>query len=375
MTRATYRVFFVFVSLLSVLLSVNGIAVGEVVGLDKKNALTVDELIAGAKKEGKIVFYSAHSPFVTELLLKKFGEAYPFIKTDFVRGSGMVIGQRFYSEKSKGIENVDTIYSGAAEIYPDWKKKNYLARLDNLPEWGNVIDLAKGKDGQYVSFVFMTHVMAWNRKVFKDEDVPSDLWEFTKPQWKDKTTSGDPATAGFALNWFSFASDARPQDPRSKGKPSGLGFKWMEAMFQNGHLLSGQMGGVIDTLVSGRRPVLIQHWDQQVWEAIKDGANLGWKYPIQGSIAQHSMIAANAKSPHPHTARLFVNWLLSKEGQSMLAKEAGFGIVRKDMKTSDFIQGRKQIEECWVLDIESINEDETRDFIFKVNSAIRGKAK
>lgn len=146
-------------------------------------------------------------------------------------------------------------------------------------------------------------------------------------------------------------------------------------MYKNGHLLSGQMGGVIDTIVTGRRPILIQHWDQQVWEANKDGANLGWRYPIQGTIAQHSLIAVNSKSLHPYTARLFVNWLLSKEGQRVLVKEAGFNIVRKDMKTSDFIKGRKQIQECWILDIEKITEDETRDFIFKVNSAIRGKAK
>jgi iron(III) transport system substrate-binding protein len=375
MNRVVYKYLLIVVSLLIALLFLNKQVSAIDVDLDKKNSITLDELIAGAKKEGKIVFYSAHSPFVTELLLKRFSETYPFVKTDFVRGSGMVIGQRVYSEKSRGIENMDAVYSGAAELYPDWRKHGYLARLDNLPEWGSIIDLAKGKDGRYVSFVFMTHVMAWNRKVYKDEEVPADLWEFTKPNWKNKTTSGDPATAGFALNWFSFASDIRPQDPRSKGKSSGLGFKWMEAMYKNGHLLSGQMGGVIDAVVTGRRSILIQHWDQQVWEANKDGANLGWRYPIQGTIAQHSLIALNSKSPHPYTARLFVNWLLSKEGQHVLVKEAGFNIVRKDMKTSDFIKGRKQIQECWILDIEKITEDETRDFIFKVNSAIRGKAK
>lgn len=341
--------------------------------LDKKDNLTLEELIEGAKKEGKIVFYSAHGLIVNQYLLKKFSETYPFVKTDLVRAGGLVIGQRFYAEKSRKVENMDAIYSGAAELYPDWKKKGYVARVDNLPEWKNLIELARGEGGRYLSFAFMTHVMAWNRKVYKDEEVPADLWEFTKPQWKNKTASGDPAAAGFALNWFSFASDARLKDPRSPHKPTGLGFKWMAEMYKNGHLLAGQIGNLTETIVSGRRPIVVQHWDQEIWLAIKQGADLGWKYPIQGTIAQHSLIAINSKSPHPYTTRLFANWLISKEGQTILVKELGYNFVRKDMETSDFIKGRMPIDKCWILDIEKITSEETRDFISNVNSALRGK--
>jgi iron(III) transport system substrate-binding protein len=340
--------------------------------LDKKDNLTQEELIEGAKKEGKLVFYSAHGLSVNQHLLKRFSEAYPFVKTDLVRAGGLIIGQRFYAEKSRKVENMDTLFSGAAELYPDWKKKGYIARVDNLPEWKNIIELAKGEGSRYVSFTFMTHVLAWNRKQYKDEEVPSDLWEFTKPEWKNKTASGDPAAAGFALNWFSFASDARPKDPRSPHKSTGLGYKWMEAMHKNGHLLAGQIGNLTDTIVSGRRPIVVQHWDQEIWYANKHGADLGSRYPIQGSIAQHSLIIVNSKSPHPYTARLFVNWLLSKEGQTVLVKELGYNFVRKDMKTSDFIEGRMPIEKCWILDIEKITSEETRDFIRKVNDALRG---
>jgi len=341
--------------------------------LDKKDNLTLEELIEGAKKEGKLVFYSALGLTVNQHLLKRFSEAYPFVKTDLVRAGGLVIGQRFYAEKSRKVENMDTLYSGAAELYPDWKKKGYIARVDNLPEWKNIIELAKGEGGRYLSFTFMTHVLSWNRKQYKDEEVPADLWEFTKPEWKNKTASGDPAAAGFALNWFSFASDARPKDPRSPHKSTGLGYKWMEAMYKNGHLLAGQIGNLTDTIASGRRPIVVQHWEQEIWYANKQGADLGWRYPIQGSIAQHSLIIVNGKSPHPYTARLFVNWLLSVEGQTVLVKELGYNFVRKGMKTSDYIKGRMPIEKCWILDIEKITSEETRDFIAKVNAALRGK--
>ena len=365
-----------FAGVLTALLTVFFLSLpAQAADLDNIDKLAYDELVAGAEKEGKLVWYSALPIFINQHLLKRFHEKYPFIETDFVRAGGLVIGQRFYAEKARRVENMDAIFSGAAELYPDWKRKGYIARVDNLPNWQDLIELAKGIGGRYLSFSFFTHVMAWNRKQYKDEEVPADLWEFTKPQWKNKTTSGDPAAAGFALNWFSFASDARPKDPRSLHPATGLGFKWMQAMYENGHLLAGQIGNLTDTIVSGRRGIVVQHWDQEIWYANKQGADLGWRYPVQGTIAQHGLIAINENAPNPYAARLWANWLISKEGQKVLIEECGYNAVRKDMKTSDFIKGRMPVSQCWILGIEQITPEETREFIEKTNNALRGKVK
>jgi len=372
MKRVTNK-YLVIVCLFLGLLFLNSQIFAVDIDFDKKKNLTLDELIAGAKKEGKLVWYSSMPLPATQNILKKFNEVYPFIKVDFVRGGGLVVGQRFYTEKSRKVEKVDVITAGAMEVYPDWQKKGYLARLDNLPEWNNVNELAKGQDSYYVGFNYATNVLTWNRKVYKDEELPSDLWEFTKTKWKNKTASGDPTTAGFALNWFSFISDARPKDPRCKVKPTGLGFKWMEAMYKNGHLLAGQMGNTTDTLVSGRRPILVQHKDHEIWYANKHGTDLGWKYPIQGTVAQFSFAGVNSNAPHPYAARLFTNWLLTKEAQMISVNDFGYNPTRKDMKLSDFIKGRKPLSECWIMGIEQITSDETRDFIRKLNDAVRGK--
>jgi len=335
-----------------------------------KPSITLDELIDGAKKEGKLTFYSALPQFSNQQLLKAFMDTYPFVKAEVVRGGGPVIAQRFSAEKARNVENMDVIYSGAAEAYPEWAKSDYIARVDNLPEWSNVIDLAKAPSGRYIAFGYALHVLAWNRKLIKDDEVPSDLWDFTKPDWKDKTASGDPLSAGFALNWYSFAAGDRPQDPRSNGKPPGLGWKWMSAMTQNGLLLAGQLGNLTDTLVSGRRPIVLQHWDTEIVEAIKQGADLGWKYPKQGTVAQHILGAVNSKAPDPYAARLYLNWLLSKEGQTIMVKDVAMNIVRKDMQTSDFLPGRMPLSDAWIMDIEKITPDQTRAFVTKLGETL-----
>jgi iron(III) transport system substrate-binding protein len=331
--------------------------------LDKRASIALDALVAGARKEGKLMFYSAFPNFTNEMLLRKFMEAYPFVKAEVVRAGGPVIAQRFYTEKATKVERMDVMQSGAIEAYPDWKKKGYISRVDNLPEWKSTVELARGPGGYYVAIAYVQHVLAWNRKVHKDSDIPDDLWEFTKPQWAGKTASGHPVNAGFALNWFSFASELRAADPRGKTGASGLGMKWLEAMNKNGHLLAGQLGNLTDALVSGRRSVAIHHWDTEIAEANKKGADLGWKYAKQGPMAQQILGAINEAAPNPYTARLFVNWLLTKEGQTLIMKEATMSTSRADMKTSDFLRGRKEIAECWVLDIEKITPEETRQFL------------
>jgi len=343
--------------------------------LDKKTSLALDELVAGAKKEGKLTFYSAFPNFTNEMLLRKFMEAYPFVKAEVVRAGGPVIAQRFYTEKATKVERMDVMQSGAIEAYPDWRKKGYLARVDNLPEWKAAAELARGPGGYYVAIGYVGHVLAWNRKVHKDSEIPDDLWEFTKPQWANKTASGNPMGAGFALNWFSFASDLRTADARGKTGPSGLGMKWLESMNKNGHLLAGQLGNLTDALVSGRRSVAIQHWDTEIVEANKRGADLGWKYARQGPMAQQILGAINEAAPNPYTARLFINWLLSREGQNLIIKEATMSTSRGDMKTSDFLKGRKDVAECWVLDIEKITPDETRSFLDAMGKVFANPAK
>jgi len=335
--------------------------------------VTVEQLIEGAKAEGKLMFYSALPQFSNQLLLKAFMDAYPFVKAEVVRGGGPVIAQRFTAEKARNVENMDVIYSGSAEVYPEWAKANHIARIDNLPEWPAVMALAKASSGRYIAFCYALHVLAWNRKLVKDDEVPSDLWEFTRPEWKNKVATGDPVASGFALNWYSFAAGDRPQDPRSRGQIPGLGWPWMSAVAQNGLLLAGQLGNLTDALVSGRRAVVLQHWDTEIVEALKQGADLGWKYPKQGTVAQHILAAVNAKAPHPFTARLYLNWLLSKQGQSLLAKDVAMNIVRSDMSTSEFLPGRMQISDAWVMDIEKITPDQTRSFIAKLGETLRAK--
>ena len=46
-------------------------------------------------------------------------------------------------------------------------------------------DVARGPNGTYVSYLFVSQPMFWNTKMVKESEVPDDLWELTKPKWKE----------------------------------------------------------------------------------------------------------------------------------------------------------------------------------------------
>lgn len=339
--------------------------------------LTTEELIEGSRKEKALVFYSSIPVKAQDLVVKAFKDKYPWVEVSSIRAGGPVLGQRFYAEKSRGVEIVDVINSGAAEIYPDWRKSGFLARVDNLPEYPGIRAMGKGPDGQYVAFGFVSHPMFWNTKLVKSEEVPDDLWEFTKPKWKDKTATGNPSIGGSPMNWYSWACDCRKQHPAGRRPPSGLGPKWMTAMRENGVLLPGQVGPLTNSIVGGQRVIALSQWNGEVVRALEEGAPIDYKYPRQGTMGQHWVGAVNAKAPHPYTARLFLNWLLSAEGQVLLIQKQGFHSAREDVDTGKYFplkKGTLRFEEMWFMDLEAITPEETRNFIGKTMEALTGKA-
>ena len=343
-----------------------------------KAKLTEAELVAGSKAEGgKLSFYTSIPNKPNQAAVAAFEQRYPWIKTTFIRKGGPVLAQQFYAEKSGGIEKADVINSGAGEVYPDFHKKGFLAKIDNLPEYSGLRDLAKSPGGTYAAFLFVSQPMIWNTKLMKAEEVPDDLWEFTKPKWKDKVASGNPAGGGASLNWYSWVCDCRKQVAGGTRPKSELGNKWMNAMRENNMLLPGQVGPLNNAIITGQSQIAVSQWMGSVVEAIEEGAPIDYKYPKQGTMGQHWVGAVNVKAPNPYTARLFMNWLLSKDGQIVLVQKLGAHSGRADIDSSKHFPlkgGLTPFDQLWMMDLEAITAEDTKEFINNVSIALSGKA-
>jgi len=335
-------------------------------------------LIAGSKAEGGVLtFYTSITNTSNAAVAAAFENAFPWTKLEIVRKGGPILAQQFYAEKAAGIERVDVINSGAAEVYPDFRKKRFLARIDNLPEYGALRPIAKGPDGSYVAFLFISEPMIWNTRLLSSDQIPDDLWAFASPTWKDKLASGNPITGGAAMNWYSWVCECRKQAPPAGRPPSNLGTKWMNAMQRNDILLPGEVGPLNNTIITGQRDLAVSQWMGSVVEAIKAGAPIDYKFPTQGTIGQSWIAGINADAAHPYTARLFLNWLLSREGQILLIELLGAHSARADLDSAKYFplqHGLIPFDKLWILDLESITPADTKSFVDNVSVALTGKA-
>ncbi len=341
-------------------------------------ATTEPSLVEQSKHEsGRVIFYTSIPDRPLQAVIAAFHKKYPWLTVSYVRKGGPVLAQQFYAEKQGGVEKVDVINSGAAEVYPDFRRKGFLARIDDLPEYPALRDIAKGPEGTYAAFLFVSQPIIWNTRLLKRDQVPDDLWEFAKPQWKDKLASGNPIGGGAALNWYSWVCDCRKQIEGGHTAASGLGFKWIEAMRENGILLPGQVGPLNNAIITGQRPLAVSQWMGSVVEAVKNGAPIDYKFPRQGTMGQHWVGAVNAKAPNPASARLLMNWLLSKEGQIVLIRSLGAHSARKDVDSARYFPlkgGLIPSESMWMMDLESITADDTKKFVNELSIALTGKA-
>jgi iron(III) transport system substrate-binding protein len=318
---------------------------------------TEEQLIEGSRGEKALVWYSALPEPVVRDTLKRFEARYPWIRTDYIRVGGPMVIQRIMAEKERGVENVDVFSSGEAESYPELRRRGYTARLTNLPNLSNLCDWAMDKAGHYVFAQAFKLPMIYNTQFISDAEMPNSLAELADPKWKGKLASLDPAASGAGLNFYRFIAAQTP-----------LGFDWMEKLRANEVLLVGQIGPMTETVASGLRPIGVGQWDaSEVFPAQKKGAPVKTKYPKEGYLLQLYPMAINSRAPHPRAARLFVHWSLSPEVQAFFEREGYSHNLGKGSCERLIAEGG------WTLDIESITQNQTKEFKEKASIALRGR--
>src|SRR5688572_27018988 len=139
-------------------------------------------LIEAAKKEGKVVYYTAIDLQVAERIAKAFEAKFPGIAVRVERTGAERVFQRIGQEYSSRIFAVDVVNSSDAAHFIVWKRDGILAPY--VPE-----DVAKhfsaehkDPDGQFASFRFWGCVLGYNTAQVKKEEAPKSFKDLRDPK-------------------------------------------------------------------------------------------------------------------------------------------------------------------------------------------------
>jgi iron(III) transport system substrate-binding protein len=266
------------------------------------------ELIAAARKEGKLSYYSALELNVAERLGKAFEAKYPGILVHVERSGAERIYQRIAQEQASGINAVDVANSTDPAHYLDWKSKDWLAPY--VPD-----DVAKyfppdqvDPDGAYATSCGWLETIGYNTTLVKPEDAPKSYADLLDPKWQGKIVKGHPGYSG-AIMTATFVLSRE------------LGWAFFEKLAQQKVMQVQSAADPPKKLLLGERAIMADGNDYNLLLLKDQDKPVEVVYASEGSplIIVPSGVFRNA--PNPNAARLFQSFFFSAEGQQLLVDE------------------------------------------------------
>ena len=273
-----------------------------------------DAVLDGAKKEGQVVFYASMEAQSAQRITAAFEKKYPFIKVNANRIGSERMATRLVAEAQSRKVQADVVNQSGFDFYGVLQKG--IFDTYNSPERAALPAEYKDEKGLWVMNAATLNVIGYNTRQVPAANVPKSFWDLADPKWKGQLLM-DENESKWMAGMISYYSEAKTVDLLRK-------LATQEIQFRVGHTL-------IQTLAAaGERPIVVVAFANGVERLKKEGAPIEWigVDPIIGLTFGLGLVK---DAPHPNAARLFIDFLLSKEGQEIIA-EAGYYVPRRDVR-------------------------------------------
>jgi len=261
-----------------------------------------EKILEGAKKEGRLVLYTGMETDESSLFTQEFARKYPFIKPEIFRSSGEKVQARFMVEHRANTHLADVFQTSIVQVY-QLKNSALLARYvsEEAPAYADGF-----KDGQgfWTAFYQIPYVIGYNTRLVAAKDVPASYEDLLNPKWK-----GQISLETEEYQWFYHLLQIMGRD---KGLDFMKKFAGQNLQMRKGHTLLAQL------VAAGESALATVVYSNRVERMKTTGAPIDWVRFKGPTITAINAIAIPDKAPHANAARLFVDFVLSREGQSLL---------------------------------------------------------
>src|SRR5437762_707796 len=257
-------------------------------------------VVDAARKEGSLVFYTTMDIQNSKPLLDAFNKKYPFIKPDLVRLGGTAMVTRILTEAQAGASKFDVAVGISPSLTP-MRERNLIAPYIS-PEFANLYDDLYDAKGYWSTVYLNTLVLGYNTKVISRNDLPKTYDDLLKPQYKQKFIIDIENHDVFVALNQEWGQEKAINYFKSLAK--------QEPVFLRGNTNRANFVSV------GERAMTFVY--AQVIERMKQtGAPVDW-IPLEPVAVELNVAMLSAKAAHPNSARLFFDYLISKDGQEFL---------------------------------------------------------
>jgi len=292
------------------------------------------KVVEAAKKEGLITIYGASQLAgdggrkTIETFSSKYG-----IRVDMLLVSGRQAVERIRVE-SKMKQPIGDIAAIGLNSTTELSQSGLLEAIEkDLPELRNKdafrVDPLYNPNGEVFNIAFAPSVAVINSKLVTANDEPKSYMDLLDPKWKKNIILVDPRTgAGGGFTWFGTMRYYKLLNDDY----------FRRFALQEPILWGGSTREELNMIARGEVKISALTQASNAAQLMVEGAPIKSISMTEGSAAFTDPISMVKGAIHPNATKLFINWLLSREGQEVYAKAFGVDSVRKDVP--DFVDPR-----------------------------------
>ena len=285
-------------------------------------------VIVAAKKEGKVVVSVPPGAELRRALKEVFERRFG-IELELVAGRGSAIAKKIVDEHRAGVQFFDVhtggsgpIIYGLAGIIDPVESQFILPEVkDPKNWWGGHLYVDKTNRYAYSFLAFVQEALWYNTEFMKPDEIRV-YEDLLHSKWKGKIGYSDPRAGGAGQGNWAFLW-------RTKGE------EFLKKLVQQNLVIMREERPLAELLVKGSIAITIGLDIDNFGPFVKAGLPIrplppltNGTYPVTGS----GTLAVIKNPPHPNAGKVFINWLLSREGQEVYQKALGEPTRRLDVE-------------------------------------------
>jgi iron(III) transport system substrate-binding protein len=281
-------------------------------------------IVRAAENEGRLVVYATTDAAVAKPLIDDFKAMYPRIEVEYDDLNSTELHHRFIAETKLGPDSADVLWSSAMDQQASLVSNGYAETYES-PESAGLPAWAKWK-AQAWATTFEPVVMVYNKSLLPAGDVPRTHAELARllnadpARFKGKVVTYDIEKSG--LGFFHATQDVGA-DPAYWNLADALGK--VDAR------LALTTEAMLQQVVSGKAVMAYNVLGSYADALARRNAAIGIVFPSDYTLVMSRLLFISKKAANPNAARLWVDYLLSRRGQAVIANQSGLSAVRADV--------------------------------------------
>ncbi len=264
-------------------------------------------LVDAAKQEGRVVWYTTLIANQVVLPLKAaFETKFPGVTLDYSRNDEGPTAIRLINEGKSGRMQAD-IFDGVTNNIA--LRREGLVAPVSIPNDADYPPEMKDKDGYWRALLLFVFTPGFNTTMVSRADMPKTYDDLLDPKWKGRMAWNPNSSAGaigFVGNILTFMGEERGMEYLRK--LSGQKVVGVEASAR----------AIMDQIIAGEYPIGLMMFNHHAVISARKGAPADW-LPMEPVPVAFDSVSLLKSAPHPNAGKLLIEFLLSEDGQKIIA--------------------------------------------------------